>query len=181
MSNPNTLTRKGTSIVAALVLLLLSTGCSVVSGGIQSPEKIPLDAVALDATQKIGSVEVTLSKQNLPSDVIQVAEEYEVTRILDNRVEEQLAISDRLGDGEVDVAVEIIGMRMRSNGTAFWWGFFAGGDWITVEVNVSKNGKPLKRFQTGTSTALGGMIYGGRSVRVGRMMKTLSKRIAKEI
>ena len=41
-----------------------------------------------------------------------------------------------------------------------------------------ENGKSIKRFQTGTGTVLGGMIYGGRSVRVGRMMKTLAIRIA---
>ena len=36
-------------------------------------------------------------------------------------------------------------------------------------------------FQTGTGTVLGGFIFGGRSVRVGRMMKTLSERIASGI
>jgi hypothetical protein len=69
-------------------------------------------------------------------------------------------------------------MRLRSNGTAIWWGFMAGGDWITVDVNVKQGGRSIKRFQTGTGTALGGFAFGGRSTRVGRMMKTLSERIA---
>ena len=72
-------------------------------------------------------------------------------------------------------------MRLRSNGTAMCLGWFAGGGWITVDVQVRKGEKLLKQFQTGTSTALGGFVFGGRSVRVGRMMKTLVKRVVEGI
>jgi hypothetical protein len=110
--------------------------------------------------------------------VAHVAELYEVTRILDNRLREQLSASRMASGGEIEVEVEVIGMRLRSNGTAIWWGFFSGGDWITVDVDVTEEGRSIKKFQTGTATALGGFIFGGRSVRVGRMMKTLAERIA---
>ena len=113
--------------------------------------------------------------------MIQVAELYEVTRILENRVREQLLARGMVSRGEREVAVEVIGMRLRSNGTAIFWGFMAGGDWITVDVDVKKGGRSIKNFQTGTGTVLGGFIFGGRSVRVGRMMKTLSERIARGI
>ena len=113
--------------------------------------------------------------------MIQVAELYEVTRILENRVREQLLARGMVSGGELEVAVEVIGMRLRSNGTAIFWGFMAGGDWITVDVDVKKDGRSIKNFQTGTGTVLGGFIFGGRSVRVGRMMKTLSERIASGI
>jgi hypothetical protein len=131
--------------------------------------------------QRIGSLAVSLDQQNLTPPVIQVAEQYEVTRILENRVREQLLARGMVSGGELEVAVEVIGMRLRSNGTAIFWGFMAGGDWITVDVDVKKGGRSIKNFQTGTGTVLGGFIFGGRSVRVGRMMKTLSERIASGI
>jgi len=131
--------------------------------------------------QRIGRLAVSLDQQNLTPAVIQVAEQYEVTRILENRVREQLLARGMVSGGELEVAVEVIGMRLRSNGTAIFWGFMAGGDWITVDVDVKKDGRSIKNFQTGTGTVLGGFIFGGRSVRVGRMMKTLSERIANGI
>lgn len=83
------------------------------------------------------------------------------------------------GDG--DIEVKVVGMRLRSNGTAISWGVMAGGDWITVNVDIIENGEVVKSFQTGTATALGGFVFGGRSVRVGRMMKTLADRIAQAV
>ncbi len=173
-----TLPNKAIPIVASLAALLLCAACSSVSGGIKSPENLSSGPSVLTIGQKIGRVAVSLDQQKLPPEVTQVAELYEVTRILDNRLREQLSASGMASGGKLEVEVEVIGMRLRSNGTAIWWGFFAGGDWITVDVDVTEMGRSIKRFQTGTSTALGGAIFGGRSVRVGRMMKTLAKRIA---
>lgn len=142
---------------------------------------LPSGPSALASGQQVRCVTVSLDHEQLPPAVIEVAELYEVTRILDNRVREQLASRGMNSDGALDVEIEVIGMRLRSNGTAIWWGLFAGGDWITVDANVTEHGQSIKRFQTGTATALGGFIFGGRSVRVGRMMKTLAERIAEGI
>ena len=181
MSIAITLPNRAIPIVASLAALLLGAACSSVSGGIKSPANLPSGPSALTSGQKIGRVVVSLDQQNLTPEVIQVAELYEVTRILDNRVREQLSASRMASGGDLEVEVDVIGMRLRSNGTAIWWGVMAGGDWITVDVDVTEGGRSIKRFQTGTATALGGFIFGGRSVRVGRMMKTLAKRIAEGI
>jgi hypothetical protein len=174
VSTTTTLSNRAIRTAALLAVLLLCAACSAVSGGIKSPENLPSGPSALASGQKIGRVAVSLDQQKLPTEVTEVAELYEVTRILTNRLREQLSASG----GEIEVKVEVIGMRLRSNGTAIWWSFFAGGDWITVDVDVTEKGRTIKRFQTGTGTALGGFAFGGRSVRVGRMMKTLAKRIA---
>ncbi len=181
MSTATTLPNRAILTVASLAVLLLCGACSVVSGGIKSPENLPGGPSALTGGQKIGLVAVSLDQQKLPAEVIEVAELYEVTRILDNRLREQLSASGMASGGEIEVEVKVIGMRLRSNGTAIWLGFFAGGDWITVDVDVTEGGRSIKRFQTGTATALGGFIFGGRSVRVGRMMKTLAVRSAEGI
>jgi hypothetical protein len=182
MSIATALPGRAIPIVASLATLVLcaGAGCSSVSGGIKSPVSPPSGPSMLASGQRIGRVAVSLDQENLPSEVTEVAELYEVPRILGNRLREQLALSDTSSGGGLEVAVEVIGMRLRSNGTAIWWGFMAGGDWITVDVGVtdSEDGATIKRFQTGTATALGGFVFGGRSVRVGRMMKTLAKRIA---
>jgi hypothetical protein len=168
-------------LVAAFLVLLVGAGCSVVSGGTQTPSDPPDGTTALAGGRSVGNLTIALDKENLPYDVTSVAEEYEVTRILGNRVREHLEARGAMANGSLDVTVKIVGMRLRSNGTAIWWGFFAGGDWITVDVVVSENGTEVNRFQTGTSTVLGGMIYGGRSTRIGRMMKTLGERVARGV
>jgi hypothetical protein len=175
------LSKKALPIVALFTVLLLGAACSSVSGGIKSPAKLPSGPSTLTSGQQVGSVAVSLDKQQLPPEVTEVAELYEVIRILDNRVREELAARGMTTDGKLEVKVDVIGMRLRSNGTAIWWGFMAGGDWITVDVNVLKGGQSIKNFQTGTGTALGGIIFGGRSTRVGRMMKTLAERIAEGV
>ena len=178
MSTTTMLSNRAIRTAALLAVLLLCAACSAVSGGIKSPENLPDGASVLASGQKIGHVAVSLDQQKLPAEVTEVAELYEVTRILTNRLREQLSASGMASEGDIEVNVEVIGLRLRSNGTAIWWGFFAGGDWITVDVDVTEKGRTIKRFQTGTATALGGFVFGGRSVRVGRMMKTLAKRIA---
>ena len=178
MSTATALPNRAISVVVSLAALLLCAACSSVTGGIKSPGRLPSGPSALTSGQKIGHVAVSLDQEKLTPKVTQVAELYEVTRILDNRLREQMSADGVASGGELEVEVEVIGMRLRSNGTAIWWGFFAGGDWITVDVDVTEKGHSIKRFQTGTATALGGFIFGGRSVRVGRMMKTLAKRIA---
>ena len=181
MFNAKAFRNRTSQAVSMLVAVLLCAACSSVSGGTKTPENLPMGPSALFAGDQIGNLEVLLDRQNLTPEVTQVAEEYEITRILDNRVREQLLALGMSSDGELEVKVEVIGLRLRSNGTAIWWGVMSGGDWITVDVDVRKDGQSVKKFQTGTSTALGGFIYGGRSTRIGRMMKTLSKRIAEGV
>ena len=77
--------------------------------------------------------------------------------------------------------IRIIKMRVRSTASAIWWGVMAGADYITVKVDVLEAGRSLKTFETGTSTALGGFFFGGREVRISRMLDTLSKRIVEKI
>jgi hypothetical protein len=170
-----------TAGLLALLLLLLGTACSSVSGGTQAPSTSPSGSIEIGPGRKIDSVTVVLNEELLPSNVTLVANQYEVARILDSRVREQLAAHGLAGDGPYELEVDIIGMRLRSNGTAIWWGFMAGADWITVNVTVKQNGNEVRSFQTGTSTSLGGFALGGRSTRVGRMMKTLGVRIAEGI
>ena len=162
---------------AAFLVLLLGSACSSVSGGIKDPANPPSGPSALAAGQKVGRIEVGLDTNQLPDEVVEVAEQYETTKILTNRVRQRLENEGMNGGADLEVKVDIIGMRLRSNGTAIWWGFFAGSDWVTVDVEVRERGQPVKRFQTGTSTSFGGFTGGGRSVRVGRMMKTLAERI----
>lgn len=173
---PTSLIRYLLPILALLCAFI--SGCSAVSGGTKSPANPPSGPSALSSGGRVGSVEISLNEEQLPPEVIQVATDYEVVRILGNRVRERLQPSDA---GYVEVEVDVIGMRLRSNGTAIWWGFMAGGDWITVNVDVLSDGEVVKSFQTGTGTALGGFAFGGRSVRVGRMMKTLAERIAEGV
>ena len=165
---------------AALVAVVLS-GCSSVSGGIKDPAGPTDGPSVLAAGSQISAVDVSLNQNELPSEVTEVAEQYEVTRILTNRLRDQLPAQAENAAGALEVKVDIIGMRLRSNGTAIWWGFMAGSDWVTVDVEVLQGGRAVKTFQTGTSTSLGGFTMGGRSSRVARMMKTLAKRIAQAI
>ncbi len=160
-----------------LAVPFLLSACSTVSGGIKSPANLPSGPSVLSSFQAIGQVAISLDSEKLNPSVIDVAERYEIVRILGNRVRERLPE----GAGELDVDVNVIGMRLRSTGTAFWWGFMAGGDWITVDVNVKRNGESIKNFQTGTGTALGGIAFGSLGTRVGRMMKTLAVRIAEGV
>jgi hypothetical protein len=164
-------------LFATVLVLFGASACSTTGGGIQSPENPPSGASAIGSGQTIGEIIVALDAEQLPPDAIDLLERYELVRRLDGEIRESL----RSGDGDLDVHVKVIGVRLRSNGTAIWWGFMAGGDWITVDVNVTQNGQSIKRFQTGTSTALGGMIFGGLTSRIDRMTNTLGKRIAEGV
>jgi len=165
-------------ILTPIALLFLASACSSPSGGIKAPESLPSGPSLLADGSRVGAVSVLLDEEKLTPKMAEVARLNEVPRILQNRVVEQFATRGMSGEGNLDVKVEVIGMRLRSNGTAIWWGMMAGGDWITVDVDVSRDGRSIKNFQTGTGTSLGGFAYGARSTRVGRMMKTLSERIA---
>ena len=127
MSVANRPRTRSAPFVASLVILLLSVSCSSVSGGIQSPRNPPEAPSATAGGQQVGHLVVTLDRVELPPEVTDVAELYEVTRILDNRVREQLVARGMVSGGELEVDVRVIGMRLRSNGTAIWWGVFAGG------------------------------------------------------
>ena len=159
-------------------VLFLAAGCSV-SGGQKSPEKGPVAASLITAGRTISFVEARLA-EGLPSDLTETAEAYDVTGILKSQIERQLDISLN-SSGSLTVEVEVVGMRLRSNGTAIWWGLLAGVDWVTARVAVKEGTTVLKTFETGTSTSLGGFAMGARSLRVRRMMRSLADRIAKKI
>jgi len=173
------LSRRTLSTVTLCALFLLITaGCAVVTGGVQTPENPPEGASVLGGGRSVSAVQVELDGSQLTGEVAQVATDYEIPRILTNRINDHLTTNTR---GNLEVDVKVIGLRLRSNGTAIWWGVMAGGDWITVDVQVKEGGRTIKQFQTGTGTALGGFAFGGRSTRVGRMMKTLGERITEGI
>ena len=171
------LSQRAIPILVGIVALLLLSACSTVSGGIREPASLPSGPSALASGQRVGGIAISLNSETLPPSVIDVAERYEIVRILGNRVRQQLPETG----GELEVEVDVIGLRLRSSGTATWWGFMAGGDWITVDVNVRQNGQSIKNFQTGTGTVLGGFVFGALGTRVGRMMKTLAIRIAEGV
>jgi hypothetical protein len=172
--------KRSVAWLAVLVLCVASVACSSVSGGIKSPTLLPRGSSVLEPGRTIGRLAVSIDER-LPADVIDVAERYQVARMLDSRVREHLPIGDMRGGGDLDVAVQVIGMRIRSNGTAIWWGVASGRDWITVDVDVTAGGRSIKRFQTRAATALGGFAYGGRNRRFERMLSTLAERIAEGI
>jgi len=176
VSIPGKLSQRTIPIFVGIATLLLLSACSTVSGGIRVPANLPSGPSALTSTQSVGRVAISLNTE-LPASVTDVAVRYEIVRILGNRVRQQLPESG----GELEVEVDVIGLRLRSSGTAFWWGFMAGGDWITVDVNVKQDGHSIKNFQTGTGTVLGGIAFGSLGTRIGRMMKTLAIRIAEGV
>lgn len=176
MPIPGKLSQRAILIFVGIATLLLLSACSTVSGGIRVPANLPSGPSALTSAQSVGRVAISLNTE-LAASVTDVAVRYEIVRILGNRVRQQLPESG----GELEVEVDVIGLRLRSSGTAFWWGFMAGGDWITVDVNVKQGGHSIKNFQTGTGTVLGGIAFGSLGTRIGRMMKTLAIRIAEGV
>jgi len=53
----------------------------------------------------------------------------------------------------------------------------AGVDRIYVSVSVVRNGAVERQFQTGTSTAIAGLIRPGSVTRFDRLVNTLAERI----
>lgn len=159
------------------VLLLVATGCSSVSGGTQKPENPPTGDSLLAPGAGLRSVSATLDESILPEDVVAEARQFTVAE----RLQAQLNARSGSGGGDLSVAVRVIGMKLRSTGTAIWWGVMAGSDWITVDVDVTRNGQTVKQFQTGVSTFLGGVAFGGREVRVDRMVNELANRVVEGI
>ena len=177
VSIPSKFSHRSIPIFIGIAALLLLSACSTVSGGVKVPANLPSGPSALTSGQSVGRIAISLNSEKLTPSVIEVAERYEIVRILGNRVREKLQVSG----GELEVEVDVIGLRLRSSGTAFWWAMMAGGDWITVDVNVNQDGHSIKNFQTGTGTVLGGIAFGALGTRVGRMMKTLAIRIAEGV
>jgi hypothetical protein len=99
MSISITIPNRATRVIASFAALLLSAGCSAVSGGIKSPENAPSGPSALAGGEKIGTVTVSLVEEKLTPKVTEVAMLYEVPRILDNRVREQLMARGMSSEG----------------------------------------------------------------------------------
>ncbi len=160
--------------VLLLSVFLLSIGCASGGGGAADT---PSGPSALAGGKKVGRLSVSIG-DGLAENVLQVAEQFSIVRDLDAGVRRELADEGLSSSGSLSVDVEIVGLRVRSTSAAIWWGMMAGADTITVQVSVTENGESIKNFQTGTSTVLGGFVYGGRGKRITRMLNTLSKRIA---
>lgn len=162
------------SVVALLLsVFLLSIGCASGGGGAND---VPTGPSALAEGKKIGQLSISIG-DGLAQDVVQVADQYSIVGDLDAGIRSDLGNQGWSDSGSISVDVEIVGLRVRSTSSAIWWGMMAGADTITVQVSVTENGQSIKSFQTGTSTALGGFVYGGRGKRITRMLNTLSKRI----
>lgn len=156
-----------------IALLTLAVGCSTVSGGVQKPQNPPSGATLFDSNSGLRSVTASLDETTLPEEVLAEARQFTVAE----RIRRQVGGTAGVGQGDLSVDVKLIGMRLRGTGTAVWWGVMAGVDWMTVDVTVTRNGAQVKQFQTGVSTFLGGFVFGGREVRVDRMVDELARRI----
>lgn len=161
-------------VLAAIVLFM--NGCA------STPDKedsggVPSGPTVLAAGEKVGRIQIT-AEPGLDPRIHSTIEQFKVIPGLDARLRTQLQ-PDRLAeDGSASLDIRIIKMRVRGTGTAIWWGMMAGADYITVSVDVRSGERSLKTFETGTSTILGGFIFGGREVRINRMLDALAKRIA---
>ena len=164
-------------VVGALAALLVATGCSVVSGGTKEPTNPP-QGPSLRAGASVASVTTSLDEAALGEPAAVEARQFTIAERLETQVR---AATGSSGGSGLAVDVRVIGLRLRSTGTAMWWGFFAGADWLTVDVKISRSGRAVKEFQTGVSTSLGGFVFGGRERRVDRMVRELAERIVEGI
>lgn len=169
--------RSMTVFVLFLSLFVFSLGCASGGGG---AAETPSGPSALSGGKRIGQLSMSVSDA-LTEDAVEVAEQYSIINELDTGVRRELTGTGMADGGSLSVEVEIVGLRVRSTSAAIWWGMMAGSDSITVQVSVTENGRSIKDFETGTSTALGGFAYGGRGKRITRMLNTLAKRIASGI
>ncbi len=81
-------------------------------------------------------------------------------------------------DGSTRLKIRITRYRLRSSSSAFLLGAMAGADTIACEVEVERNGASTNRFNTDTSTILGGLIMPGSTRRFNRLARELASRIA---
>jgi Domain of unknown function (DUF4410) len=166
-------------LLALLAMLGIGSGCATTRGDGPDPGG-EAGASVLVGGKHVGTIEITADAALEPA-VQQTIEQFKVVSSLDGRLRTQLLPADGSAAGVLVLNIRIIKMRVRSTASALWWGVMAGADYITVQVDVLEAGRSLKTFETGTSTALGGFIFGGREVRISRMLDALSKRIAGKI
>ena len=163
-----------------LLLLFVANGCASTGGGDDSGSDAPIGPSALAGGKKIGELRIH-ADPSLEDAVEETIEQFKVVGSLEARLRTSVPTVDMSDSGTLVLDVRIIDMRVRSTGAAIWWGVMAGADYITVSVDVQEGGGSLKTFETGTSTMLGGFAFGGREVRISRMLDELAKRIAARI
>ena len=94
-----------------------------------------------------------------------------------SEVAQALASAGKADEGTV-VKIRITRFRLRSGSSAFWLGVMAGADTIACDVEVERNGRSSHRFDTDTSTILGGLLMPGTVTRFNRLVRELAKRVA---
>ena len=160
-------------IVSLLALALAAAGCSSTGSGTQSSGDGSTGTALFESGARLRSVSASLDESALAEDVVAAAKQFTVTDRLQTRVRSTAPA----GSGDLDVEISVVGMRLRSVGSAIWWGVMAGADTLTVDVTVRRGSQTVETFQTGVSTMLGGFAFGGREVRVDRMVNELARRI----
>jgi hypothetical protein len=159
---------------SALIVIcgLMVAGCA---GGSNAPRpETPGTGPSLATTGARVSKVVVSVADAVQADARDVIAAYRVAESLTSQ------ITSRTGTGgDVTLNVTISKLRLRSGFSAFMWGIMAGPDFLDVTVAAEQRGAVVRAFDTGAGSAVGGLIYMGRTVRVNRLIDAVAERVAK--
>lgn len=167
-----------TRVLGLFAVLLSAVLLSACSSAVKRPEGAA--PAQINQTMKYSGVNVSFSeegkemhRENLkfsPDDLSQ-----NVLRALRSN-----NLIDPTSSNRIEIVVKEI--RVRSNFSAIMWGFMAGSDHITGDVNIKDRAdKTLNSFEVSASYALGGLGGGQDDARMGWLYEKFAELTSKEI
>jgi hypothetical protein len=116
---------------------------------------------------------VVTPDESLTAEQKQAVASYKVAEALTSQIVQKAG-----SGGQVTLNVRITTVRLRSGFSAVAWGLMAGPDILDVAVSAEKNGKVLRTFDTGSGSALGGIIFAAPTKRMNRLVVSVAERVA---
>lgn len=163
---------------SAIALCVFLTACA---SNVKRTEVAGAEPLA--STSKYKNVSITLNDQAKTKLADNLKFNAETLRGTVQRALEAQDLIQKTPD-QVAYGVEIVitDVRVRSNFSAIMFGFMAGADSVTGDVQVKDaSGKLLKKFEVSASYALGGMGGGQDEARMGWLYEKFAEQTLNEL
>jgi len=161
---------------AALGLLLaVSAACG---GDLPAPSgrSVPF---LLEGEARVGRVEVVAARESLSGSTRSLLQERGALEIVRQSALDWFDHRDRFArDGELELRVRILELRLRSRVTALLFARISGADRLEASVVASRQGTVLKTYPVAAASALGGRAWSDPTERLQRLSRLLGQRIA---
>lgn len=167
--------KRAASLLAVLLSAVLVSACS---SAVKRADG--LAPAQIDKQMKYSGVSVSFTKdakeqhkENLKFDPDELSRN--VLRALESN-----SLIDPASNNKIEIVIKEV--RVRSNFSAIMWGFMAGSDHITGNVNIKDaTDNTLNSFEVSASYALGGIGGGQDDARMGWLYEKFAELTSKEI